>query len=128
MVPQLQVVGSPKPRKLRLASVNTAEAITSVILTNTGPVALMSMCLKRIRGLESPRQVQASIYCISRIFMVLFFVTRANCGQENIPKMIATLVIEVPITAAIIIISGSMGSVIKMSMKPSITSRSQPVL
>ena len=60
--------------------------------------------------------------------MVLFFVTRANCGQEKIPKMIATLVIEVPITAAIMIISGSMGSVIKMSMKPSITSRSQPVL
>ena len=55
-------------------------------------------------------------------------VTRASWGQEKMPKISATLVMEGTMTAAIMIIRGSMGRVMKMSMKASTTSLTIPLV
>lgn len=119
--PQDQVVGSPRPKKLRLDSEITAEAKIIVELTVIGPVMLISKCLNMMRAREYPKPSAASMYCILRAFKAAFFVTRAKEGQEKTPMITATVLIEGPTIAAVIICKGNCGRVRKISMTASKT-------
>jgi hypothetical protein len=58
--PQLTVVAdTPKPRKLKLDSINIAEAIPNAALTITGAIALGSTCLNMVLMFEYPRATAA---------------------------------------------------------------------